>query len=291
MLRDIEDLSYDEIAEITQVSLGTVKSRITRGRDALRKRLTEYAKEVGPELGLLEPDCRGSDFSRQTNGGHSMTCLQAKSMFSAYLDGAITGTQMLSLGRHMEDCASCEREYRSLRSTQQLLANMGRAKAPEDLSLKLRLAISREAARRRQPYFGNLMFRLENSLRGFMVPATAGLVATVAIFALLMGFITPVQADTSDVPLLISTKPELQQSGFGMTMGAITEDSLVIEAYVDANGRVQDYRIISSPGQAAGPPASGEEHADLHHLPPGHLDGNASSGTAVLSFSKISVKG
>jgi RNA polymerase sigma-70 factor, ECF subfamily len=52
VLRDIEDLSYEEIAEITQVSLGTVKSRITRGRDALRKRLTDYAKEVGPELGL-----------------------------------------------------------------------------------------------------------------------------------------------------------------------------------------------------------------------------------------------
>jgi RNA polymerase sigma-70 factor (ECF subfamily) len=52
VLRDIEDLSYDEIAEITQVSLGTVKSRITRGRDALRKRLTQYAREVGPEMGL-----------------------------------------------------------------------------------------------------------------------------------------------------------------------------------------------------------------------------------------------
>ncbi len=52
VLRDIEDLSYEEIAEITQVSLGTVKSRITRGRDALRKRLIEYAKEVGPGLGL-----------------------------------------------------------------------------------------------------------------------------------------------------------------------------------------------------------------------------------------------
>jgi RNA polymerase sigma-70 factor (ECF subfamily) len=52
VLRDIEDLSYEEIAEITQVSLGTVKSRITRGRDALRKRLTEYAKEVGPQMGL-----------------------------------------------------------------------------------------------------------------------------------------------------------------------------------------------------------------------------------------------
>src|SRR6266705_2209584 len=52
VLRDIEELSYEEIAEITQVSLGTVKSRITRGRNALRKRLTEYAKEAGPEMGL-----------------------------------------------------------------------------------------------------------------------------------------------------------------------------------------------------------------------------------------------
>jgi len=52
VLRDIEELSYDEIADITQVTLGTVKSRITRGRDALRKKLSEFVKEFGPELGL-----------------------------------------------------------------------------------------------------------------------------------------------------------------------------------------------------------------------------------------------
>src|SRR5262249_48991125 len=52
VLRDVEELSYEEIAEITQVSLGTVKSRITRGRDALRKRLTSYVEEFGPEIGL-----------------------------------------------------------------------------------------------------------------------------------------------------------------------------------------------------------------------------------------------
>jgi len=52
ILRDIEELSYEEIAEITQVSLGTVKSRITRGRDALRKRLTGYIREVGAEIGM-----------------------------------------------------------------------------------------------------------------------------------------------------------------------------------------------------------------------------------------------
>lgn len=60
ILRDLEEMSYDEIAEVLQISLGTVKSRITRGRDALRKKLSAYVREVGSELGLEAPAGEGA---------------------------------------------------------------------------------------------------------------------------------------------------------------------------------------------------------------------------------------
>jgi RNA polymerase sigma-70 factor (ECF subfamily) len=39
ILRDIQGLSYEEIAEITNLSIGTVKSRINRGRKHLQNLL------------------------------------------------------------------------------------------------------------------------------------------------------------------------------------------------------------------------------------------------------------
>ncbi len=47
ILADIEGLSYKEIAEALQIPIGTVMSRISRGRRQLQRSLWEYAKERG----------------------------------------------------------------------------------------------------------------------------------------------------------------------------------------------------------------------------------------------------
>ena len=47
LLCDLEGLSYDEIAEVLEVPIGTVRSRISRGRAFLKERLVTYAQELG----------------------------------------------------------------------------------------------------------------------------------------------------------------------------------------------------------------------------------------------------
>lgn len=47
LLSDVERFNYQEIAEIIGASVGTVKSRIFRGRKLLQKQLYEFAKERG----------------------------------------------------------------------------------------------------------------------------------------------------------------------------------------------------------------------------------------------------
>jgi RNA polymerase sigma-70 factor (ECF subfamily) len=47
VLSDLEGLSYGEIAELMEVPVGTVKSRLFRGRRQLQKDLYEYAVEMG----------------------------------------------------------------------------------------------------------------------------------------------------------------------------------------------------------------------------------------------------
>jgi hypothetical protein len=225
-----------------------------------------------------------------------LNCSQAKTLFSPYLDSVVTGAQMQALSAHLRDCGPCTQHYLSLRQSQQLLASAGRRKAPPDLGLRLRAVISREVARSKRPLLEGALLRLENAVNIFMLPATAGLAAAVLVFGVLLGFMAqPLQADNSDVPLLLHTAPQLQQSAFSATLDSIHDDSLVIEAYVDSDGRLQDYRILSD-SQSAEQVQPQVKNMMLGMMlftrfRPAMSMGKPIAGRAVLSFSRISVKG
>ncbi len=221
-------------------------------------------------------------------------CSNAKKLFSAYLDGRVSGSEMHSVNRHVEECVTCRHEYAAAQRTQEVLASLGPKRPPADLALKLRLAISREAARKKRSRFEGFTVRLDNALRAFMVPATAGLASAVLFFGLLLGFFTlpaELRASSVDVPLMLYTGPQLEESAFGMTLGNMGDDAVVVEAYVDANGRVEDYRILSQPDDARAVLPQLKNLLIFTTFRPALSMGRPTAGTAVLSFSKVSVKG
>ncbi len=59
-LADVEEFSYKEIAEMLNVPIGTVMSRLHRGRKALQKRLYDYATSEG----LIRPTDREPEHTR-----------------------------------------------------------------------------------------------------------------------------------------------------------------------------------------------------------------------------------
>jgi RNA polymerase sigma-70 factor (ECF subfamily) len=64
VLRDIEDLSYEEVAEVLDVSIGTVKSRILRGRRALRELLESKRNSAAapmPNAGRMAREMAGGE--------------------------------------------------------------------------------------------------------------------------------------------------------------------------------------------------------------------------------------
>jgi len=53
VLRDLEGLAYEEIAEVLHLRVGTVKSRLMRGRTALRQYLAEFVSQANQRAGAV----------------------------------------------------------------------------------------------------------------------------------------------------------------------------------------------------------------------------------------------
>ncbi len=187
---------------------------------------------------------------------------------SSYLDGAVTRRQLAQMNEHLRDCVECAGRFASVQRTQSLVGSLGRKVAPPDLTLKLRVAHLAGDRQLASLALGEAAGALGKCLQcdhgsGHRRPGDHA-----GHFWLLISFLYPAQVRASnDVPTMLYTPAELQSTPFELSMGAANADSLVVEAYVGADGRVQDYRILSAPEDAEAILAATEEHADLHHLP------------------------
>ena len=225
----------------------------------------------------------------------SCTAMQAK--FSEYLDGRLTGREMQRIATHLDRCPGCAREWRTLRQNLAALASLGSVPEPEDLVLRIRVAVSRERARRNKSSFAGLSLAWRNTVGPFLLQAAAGFASAVLLLGtvtVLVGMFTqPESAQaTKDVPLGDATAPRLLSlggSGSGDEIGA-NAGQVVVEAYINSQGTVYDYRIVSGSDDAA-TRAQVENMLLLSRFEPARFFGQPVRGLAVLSFSGVSVRG
>lgn len=224
-----------------------------------------------------------------------MKCHEVEFLLSLYLDGALSGAQMQQVAAHTEACASCRGEYHKLKSTQRLVAGLGKQPAPPDLALRLRVALSQAHAQSFRYRWDAMLVRFENGFNAFMFPATAGVLSAVLFFGLIIGFFgLPANATPgTDVPLGLYTPPQLTASPplFLNNISSNNEEPVLVETYVDANGRVQDYRIISAPEGAKNLVPELDNLLIFTTFRPAMKMGRPTPGRVVLSFSHMNVRG
>ena len=118
VLRDMEGLTDEEVAEITGLRAGTVRVRLHRARLFVRK---ELVKGLKPRSGratvaLLEP-------SQEQPGKEQPRPARCKAMFaelSNYLDEQLDDSLCEELERHLGDCEPCKAFLSSLEATIEL---------------------------------------------------------------------------------------------------------------------------------------------------------------------------
>ena len=224
-------------------------------------------------------------------------CSEVQTRFSEYLDSRLNGREMQLIAAHLDDCRDCAREWASLRQMQRSLAALGPVPEPEDLLLRIRVAVSQERARSRQSFFHGWNLAWKNTVGPFLLQAGAGFASAVlllgSIIVLITMFAQPEVAQaTKDEPLGNPTAPRLVNlsTGAGDNQIGALSGPVVVEAYINSDGWMYDYRIVSGPDDEA--TRSQIENVLLtSHFEPARFFGQPVRGLAVLSFSGVSVRG
>jgi hypothetical protein len=221
-----------------------------------------------------------------------MKCLEAKRIMSSYLDCEIADSKMSALQVHLRSCRECLDRFRAMERTKSIVGSLRRKPVPPELTLKLRVAISQEIAAVRRSRWEMLRVHWDNAVRALMVPATGGLVTAVLTFGLLINLLMPFPVpDANDVPTTFYTPPQLQTTPFELAVDNGRSEPLIVEALIGADGRVQDYRILSGGDNEGSSVSNLKNMLIFATFRPATSFGRPTTGRTILAFSKIQVKG
>jgi RNA polymerase sigma-70 factor, ECF subfamily len=102
LLADVDEFSYKEIAGLLDVPIGTVMSRLSRGRKLLREQLSEIARSYGIGPRSYRRAAAHEPAPRAT--------IRDAEHLDAYLSRELPEETRREIERHLETCAQCAAE-------------------------------------------------------------------------------------------------------------------------------------------------------------------------------------
>ena len=162
VLCDVEEFSYEEIAEIMGCPIGTVMSRLHRGRKLLQRTLYDHALALGIVKGEERPGERRRGHAtaqrrprawpiprakarRGMTGARHVVITRACS--GSYLDGELGAAKLIEIDEHVGECETCREEVQLLRAMRGSLKRVVRSRGARRPPRRIGNAMAAERAR------------------------------------------------------------------------------------------------------------------------------------------------
>lgn len=121
-----------------------------------------------------------------------MNCTKVTALLSAYIDGELTGAEMLEIRRHISSCSDCEREMESIKFIKRALSDLPAVQPREGFEDMIFARLDTVKV----PGYVRFFDRIGGLFSGKAGALTASLAATVVVAALIgIGSLVPTSTD------------------------------------------------------------------------------------------------